>query len=191
MIKKFKVDGEITNEDFGNLVEELVKYMNEHKPEHLIYIFGYGCQTRNFYTELKREESVRVSWSGWSGPKLLCFLSFIPGQAGLSMVLDKEQTKKLYYQIGNLSYCGLYYLPKDIGIKLEKTVRSDYWDFMRNDRLNEILSESEDYFVLENDFDFHGGEKDGEITWHCIDYGKKTEERLKNIAKIGTTKNET
>ena len=148
-------------------------------PEFSIIIFGQGSQTRGFYRNLRNDSDIELFWTGWSGPKWVKIISFIPGQAGILQLKNIDRLKEIYEDVGALSYCGLYYLPKNKATELIKAVKSNYWDYQSQKKIIEILKGESDFFTLNTDFDYHGGEKDGEIFHIDINFGDKLNENIK------------
>lgn len=146
-----------------------------------ILIFGQGSQTRSFYRNLRNDSDVELFWTGWSGPKWMRIISFIPGQAGILEIKNIDRLKELYENVGELSYCGLYYLPKNKATELVKAIKSNHWEFQTQKKIVEILKEETDFFTLNTVFDYHGGERDGELYHIDLNYGENLNENIKRI----------
>jgi len=145
-----KIDGEITVDLMEVIIKALPKLTAIHSTNHSILIHGMGGKPRSFYNDLKQNKSIEILWTGWSSNVWWTnLLSFIPGQAGLTKVLDRTQLDKLFFDIGAQSMCGLYFMPNS---KVE-TILSKV---KNNGTLGiEDFSEYEsDYFLLTVDFDF-------------------------------------
>jgi hypothetical protein len=146
-----------------------------------IIIFGQGSQTRSFYRNLKKDSDIKLFWTGWSGPKWMWFISFIPGQAGILELKNIDRLKEVYENVGERSYCGLYFLPKNKATELINSIMSNHWEFQTHEKFEEILKGETDFFTIDTDFDYHGGDRDGEIFHIDLNYGENLNEDIKQI----------
>lgn len=146
-----------------------------------ILVFGQGSQTRNFYRNLRNDSDVELFWTGWSGPKWMWIISFIPSQAGILEIKNIDRLKELYENVGELSYCGLYFLPKNKATELVKAIKSNHWEFQTQKKIIEILKNENNFFTLNTVFDYHGGERDRELYHIDLNYGKNLNENIKRI----------
>lgn len=151
------------------------------KPEFSVLIFGQGDQTRSFYRNLRKDNDVELFWTGWSGPNWMRIISFIPGQAGILKIKNLDRLKEIYENVGELSYCGLYYLPKKKATELIGSIKSNHWEFQTQKKIVDILKNTTDFFTLNTVFDYHAGEKDGELYNIDLNYGENLNENLKRI----------
>ena len=168
---------EIDIDRFDKMVSEVVSSKLLEQDGFSVFIYGQGCKPRSFYHELKYNPDVELFWTGFSGPKTLWFLSFIPGQAGLLKVNNLAKTQELYNEVGGLSFCSLFFFPTDKEEELINGIRKNHLKFSTKDWLKDVDS----YFILDTDFDFHGGDRDGEIYYRFLRYGTGLNEELKEI----------
>jgi hypothetical protein len=175
---------EIEVDDFDKMLVELVDSNELQKEGFALFVFGHGCQTKSFYKELKHNSDIELYWSGWSGPRWLWFLSFILGRAGLLRIKDVTKTKEIYAHVGALSYCELYFIPENRGIELIGHVKKGYWKFGKEGQLDALFANENEYFLLGNDFDYYGGDRDGEVYNWRLRYGNNISDNLKRILKI-------
>jgi len=120
-------------------------------------------------------------WTGWCGPKWMWIISFIPGQAGILELKNIDRLKEIYENVGELSYCGLYFLPKNKASELVSSVKSNIWKFQTQKKIMTILKGENNFFTLNTDFDYHGGERDGEIFHIDINFGDNLNENIKRV----------
>jgi hypothetical protein len=172
-----RVQGEIEVGLMEDIINELPKLLAIHSPDHTILIHGMGSQARSFYRSLRLNESVEVLWTGSCMKNWWSFLfGFIPSQAGLVKVVDRTKLNELYLEIGGLSMCGMYFIPNDKAKIFTENIRKD-----RNAEISRLLEQEENYFSLIVDFDFHGGERDGEIYYRLLSIGEKLDVDVKEI----------
>ena len=96
-----KIDGEIAVDLMKDIIKTLPNLAAIDSADHSILINGMGGQPRSFYNNLKHNKSVELLWTGWSSNVWWTYLlSFIPGQAGLTKVIDRKQLDNLYLDIG-------------------------------------------------------------------------------------------
>ncbi len=171
------ISGEVEVDLLESITEELPKLKSIHSTDHSILIHGMGGQTRSFYNKLRHNPALELMWTGWSSNVWWTYLlSFIPGQAGLSKVIDRQQLNKLYFDIGQLSTCGLYFIPNGIVNIVLENVRKD-----RTPRLNDLLKDEQNYFLLTVDFDYHGDERDGEVFYRELVIGDALDSELEQV----------
>jgi hypothetical protein len=170
-----KIDGEIAADLMESIIKALPNLTAIHSTDHSILIHGMGGQPRRFYNDLRQNNSVDLLWTGWSSNVWWTYLlSFIPGQAGLTKILDRTKLDYLYLDIGTQSMCGLYFIPNDkVKSVLEKIIKD------RTPDIEDILETETNYFLLTVDFDFHGGDKDGEIYYRKLVIGNELDEKIK------------
>ncbi len=102
---------------------------------------------------------------------------------------NRNRIKELYEVIGELSYCGLYYLPKSTARELVNEIKSNFWKFQTERKINKIIEKETDFFLIDTDFDYHGGERDGEIFHIDVNIGSGLNKKIINIL-TGTEVNE-
>jgi hypothetical protein len=164
-----KFQGEINYETVDTMLEKLTDYSLTND-KYQILIYGQGGRPKSFYRKLKSETDIELLWTGWSGPKWTLIFSFIPGQSVLIRLKNKKRLKEFYNDIGAQSFCGLCFVDKDgeneiirrITIKDEKEIY-------------ELIETSESNFMVNIDFDYHGGQKDGEIVYKIAYVGQKVD----------------
>ena len=171
-----KIDGEIAVDLMESIIKTLPNLTAIHSTDHSILIHGMGGQPRSFYNELRNNKSVELLWTGWSSNVWWTYLlSFIPGQAGLTKILDRTKLDNLYLDIGGQSMCGLYFIPNDkVKSVLDKITKE------RTPDIENILEDEANYFLLTVDFDYHGGDRDGEIYYRKLVVGNDLDEQIKS-----------
>ncbi len=170
-----KIEGEIEVELMEEIIKTLPKLTAMYSESHSILIHGMGGQTRNFYNDIRQNNNIELLWTGWSSNKWWTYLlNFIHGQAGLVKVLDRSQLDNLYTNIGRLSMCGLYYISKDKVDNILEAVKKD-----RGKNIEVILDKVENYFLLTVDFDYNGGDRDGEILYREFILGANLDTEIK------------
>lgn len=170
-----KIEGEIAVDLMEDIIKALPNLKSIHSADHSILIHGMGGQPRSFYNNLRRNKSVELLWTGWNSKIWWTYLlSFIPGQAGLTKVLDRQQLDKLYLDIGTQSMCGLYFIPNDKVLPVLEKVKKD-----RTPDITDILTNENNFFLLTVDFDFHGGDRDGEIYFRQLIMGDNLDQKIK------------
>lgn len=169
-----KIDGEIAVDLMESIIKSLPNLTAIHSTDHSILIHGMGGKPRSFYKELRRNKSVELLWTGWSSNVWWTYLlSFIPGQAGLTKILDRTKLDNLYLDIGGQSMCGLYFIPNEkVKSVLEKIIKN------RTPDIEDLLENETNYFLLTVDFDYHGGDRDGEIYYRQIVIGNDLDEKI-------------
>jgi hypothetical protein len=173
-----KVSGEIEVDLMENIIHELPNIDEIYNESFTVYIHGMGGQTRNFYRRLRQNKDVELLWSGWSSKIWWTYIfSFIPGQAGLVKIINRKKLDQLYLDIGAMSLCGLYYLSRQKEQEIIDQVIKDPHglNFLK------ILEKETNYFLLEVDFDYHGGDQDGKIFYRKLYLGDQLNENLKRI----------
>jgi hypothetical protein len=170
-----KINGEVG----VNLMEDIIKLLPQltaiHSTDHSILIHGMGGQTRSFYSNLRHNKNVELLWCGWSSNVWWSYLlSFIPGQAGLTRIIDRQRLDSLYLDIGAQSMCGLYFIPNEKVLTILNKVKEE-----RTPDVSEYLENENNYFLLTVDFDYHGGEKDGDIFYRELIIGDKLDSEIK------------
>ena len=177
----YRLEGEISFDLIKKTVKKLPLLNAIHNSDNTILIHGMGGQTRGFYRNLKQKTSIKLLWTDWCGKSWWSYIfSFIPGQTGLIKVLDKKQLDTLYIETGIRSMCGLYFIPNNkVDCILEEVKKKKV-----NDNLEKILENEKNYFLLIVDFDYFGGEKDGQITYIEIIIGDNLDEEIKQTLKI-------
>jgi len=170
-----KIDGEIAVDIMEDIIKALPSLSAIQSTDHSFLIHGMGGKPRSFYNDLKQNKSVELLWSGWSSNVWWTYLlSFIPGQAGLSKVLDRTQLDNLYLDIGGKTMCGLYFIPND---KVESILDKVFRD--RTTDIENLLENETNYCLLTVDFDYHGGDRDGEIYYRHLVIGSELNEKIK------------
>ena len=170
-----KIDGEIAVDLMEDIIKALPTLNAIHSTDHAILIHGMGGKPRSFYNELRHNKSIELLWTGWSSKVWWSYLlSFIPGQAGLTKVIDRTQLDNLYIDIGVQSMCGLYFIPNDkVKSVLAKVIME------RTPDIKDILENETNYFLLIIDFDYLGGDRDGEIYYRQLIIGSDLNEKIK------------
>jgi hypothetical protein len=168
---RLKFEEEIEYHLVDTILDKLTGYALTTDQEILIH--GEGSQTRYFYRQLQTDKDVEVLWTGWSGPWWTFPLSFIPGQAGLVKVKNKNRLKELFLLIGEMSYCSLYMVDQITAIKINEVVKKN-----TNESIEGIIEKGENNLIVEFDLDYHGGERDGEVAFARIVSGKNLEENF-------------
>jgi hypothetical protein len=71
--------------------------------------------------------------------------------------------------------CGLYFIPNDkVKSVLDKITKE------RTPDIENILEDEANYFLLTVDFDYHGGDRDGEIYYRKLVVGNDLDEQIKS-----------
>lgn len=170
-----KIEGEIAVDLMESIIKALPNLTAIHSTDNSILIHGMGGQPKSFYNVLGQNKSVELLWTGWSSNVWWTYLmSFIPGQAGLTKILDRTQLDNLYLDIGGQSMCGLYFIPND---KIKSIVDKITKDRMPD--IEDILVDETNYFLLTVDFDYHGGDRDGEIYYRKLVVGNDLDKKIK------------
>lgn len=177
---KNEIKEEIEISIFDSMMDELVNSNELEKKGFTVLIYGQGSQSRHFYRQLRYNQDIELYWTGWSLPKALWFLSFIPGQAGLLKIINLKKTKEIYDSVGVMSLCSLYFIPSDIVNEVITGVKRNKYKF----DIRDLLKDKKEYFLMDVDFDYHGGEKDGEIFYRILQYGDDLSGNLKRILRI-------
>jgi hypothetical protein len=167
-----KYETEIEYEKVDMILDMLTDYsMASDKYEVLIY--GQGAKPRSFYNRLKSEKDVELLWTGRSGPSWTAIFSFIPGQSGLVRLKNRNRLKEFYNDIGEQSYCGLYFVDKSTAQKIIEIVTS------RDERqISKLIENTEDNFMFDVYFDHHGGQRDGEVVYKIVHTGRNVDSRI-------------
>lgn len=113
--------------------------------------------------------TIDISKSWWT-----YFLSFIPGQAGLMKIHHRHQLDELYFDIGSHSMCGLYFIPNEMVTPILQKVKLD-----RSIDFTNLFVNENNFFLLTVDFDYHGGNRDGELFYRELICGSSLDEQLK------------
>jgi len=173
------VDGEISAVLLEGAIATQPYVKAIHSNDHSILIHGMGGKPRSFYNNLRKSNLVEIMWTGWcSSNRWTYLLSFISGQAGLVKVHDRKQLESLYLDIGGLSMCGLYFVPNHVvNCVLEEVERNRPTD------ISFLLEGVQDFFLLTVDFDYHGGEKDGEVYYRKLSIGSALDDSVKSALK--------
>ena len=173
--KTDKIDGEIAVDLVESIIKALPNLTPIHSTNHSILIHGMGGQPKSFYNDLRHNKSVELLWTGWSSNVWWTYLlSFIPGQAGLTKILDRTKLDNLYLDIGGQSMCGLYFIPNDkVKSVLDKITKD------RTPDIEDILEDETNYFLLTVDFDYQGGDRDGETYYRKLVVGNDLDEKIK------------
>jgi hypothetical protein len=173
-----KISGEIEVDLMENIIHELPNTDEIYNESFTIYIHGMGGQARSFYRRLQDNKDVELIWFGWSSNVWWTYIfSFIPGQAGLVKIINRNRLDQLYIDIGAMSLCGLYYFSSYKEQEIIDQVKKD----PNGLNIPKILEKETNYFLLEVDFDYHGGDKDGEVFYRTLYYGDQLNENLKRI----------
>ena len=174
-LKTNKINGEIGVDLMEDIIKILPQLAAIHSADHSILIHGMGGQTRSFYNNLRRNKNIELLWSGWSSNVWWSYLlSFIPGQAGLTRIIDRQKLDSLYLDIGAQAMCGLYFIPNEKVLTILNKVKEE-----RTPDVSEYLKNENNYFLLTVDFDYHGDEKDGEIFYRDLIIGDKLDLEIK------------
>lgn len=174
-----KISGEIGVDLMEEIIKTLPKLKAIHLTDHSILIHGMGGQTRRFYRTLRLNKAIELLWTGWSSNVWWTYLlSFIPGQAGLTKVLDRQQLDNLYLDIGAQSMCGLYFIPNEKMTSVLDKIQKE-----KTPNISYLFDNEKDYFLLTVDFDYHGGDKDGEIFYRELVIGDNLDAEVKQTLK--------
>ena len=169
-----KLDGIIEVDLMDDIIKTLPKLAAIHSTGSSILIHGMGGQPCSFYRQLRQNKDVELLWTGWSSNVWWTYLlSFIPGQGGLAKVLNRQQLDSLYLDIGEMSMCGLYFIPNNKVDSLLQDIKKT-----RGENIADIFAKEQNYFLLTVDFDFHG-DKDGEIYWRKLLTGDSLDNDIK------------
>ena len=172
-----KIDGEISADLKESIIKSLPKLNAIHSTDHSILINVMGGQTRSFFRNLQQKKEVEVLWTDWIGKSWWSYIfSFIPGQAGLIKILDRTHLDILIKEIADMSYCGIYYIPNKKVEAVLMEVKSK-----RNNDISKFFENEKNYFLLDIDFDYHGGEKDGEIFYRQLFIGDNLNPEIKDV----------
>src|SRR6186713_124519 len=101
-----------TEYDMVDLILDKLADYSMSSDKYQILIHGQGAKPRSFYDRLKQESDIDLIWTGRSGPGWTVIFSFIAGQSGLIRLKNKNLLKEFFYEIGEQSYCGLYFVDK-------------------------------------------------------------------------------
>jgi hypothetical protein len=172
-----QIVGEITADLMKDILKALPNLEAIHSLTHSVLIHGMGGQPRSFYKKLRNNKSVELLWTGWFSNIWWTYLfSFIPGQAGLTKVLELAQLYKLYLEIGGQSMCGLYFIPNGkVKSILEKIIKD------RTPDIEDLLENETNYFLLTIDFDSYGSDRHSEIYYRKLVTGNDLDEKIKWI----------
>jgi hypothetical protein len=171
-----KIAGEIEADLMIDIINRLPNLEAIYSADHSVLIHGMGGQPRKFYRELKSNKSIELLWTGWSSNFWWTYLlSFIPGQSGLCKILDRHKAGNLFIEIGDQSTCGLYFIPNN---KLEELLLKVKKDRMWNNILSLIENEN-NYFLLTVYFDYHGGNRDGDVFYREVIMGENLDDQIK------------
>jgi hypothetical protein len=172
---QIKFGGVIEVKLLDDIVKKLPNISAFHSTEHTVFIYGMGSKTRSFYYQLKSNPDVALLWSGWFTNKWWTyFLSFIAGESGLVKVLNRNNIFNLYDDIGGQSYCALCFVEEKLTQEIFASIIKLKTDF----KLEQFLKNEKNYFVLNVDFDYHGGERDGELYYAELCYDDSLNEEL-------------
>lgn len=170
-----KINGEIEVDLMEDIIKTLPKMTAIYSTAHTILIHGMGGQTRSFYRNIRFNKTVELLWTGWSSNNWWTYiLSFIPGQAGLTKVIDRQQLDNIYLDIGALSICGLYFIPNETVISVVDKIKKE-----RTPNISDLFDNEKNYFLLTVDFDYHGSDKDGEIFYKELMIGDNLDSDIK------------
>ena len=169
---------EIEYDKIDAILDKLTDYATAND-RYQILIHGQGAQPRSFYNKLQMERDIDLIWTGWSGPKWTVIFSFIPGQSGLIRLKNKTRLKNLFYEIGEQSYCGLYFVDK----KAEQEI-IDIVTKKKKGKISDLIEESVDNFMLDVYFDYHGGQRDGEVVYKITYTGQKVDTEIVNLLNV-------
>jgi|GEM_PF-1427204 len=173
---KDEIVGEITVDLMEDIIESLPNLKALRSTSHSILIHGMGGQTRSFYNALRKNRNVELLWTGWSSNVWWTYLlSFIPGQAGLIKVIDLRQLDTFFFDIGQNSMCGLYFIPNSTVDKIVEEVKKKNG----NGNFENIFKNEKNYFLLTVDIDFQGGHKTGEIFYRELIMGENLDTEIK------------
>ena len=164
-----KYENEIEFEKIDVILDKLTDY-SQTNDKYEVLIYGQGSQPKSFYRKLKIEKDIELLWTGWSGPTWTLIFSFIPGQSGLIRLKNKKRLKEFYNDIGAQSFCALCFVDKDSEAEIIE------WVTKKNKReIHELIENSENNFMLDIDFDYHGGQRDGEVVYKIAYVGQKVD----------------
>lgn len=173
-----KIDGVISADLKETIIKTLPNIPAIHSTDHSILFHIMGGQTRSFFNELKKRRDLEVLWTGWIGKSWWSYIfSFIPGQCGLLRIIDRKRLDVLIEELGEMSYCGIYFIPNN---KVENVLQQVE---LKTDGLEEIFKAESDYFLLEIDFDYNGGDKDGEVFYRRVTWGDTLDGELQKTLK--------
>jgi hypothetical protein len=167
-----KYETEIEYEKVDMILDMLADYsMTSDKYDVLIY--GQGAKPRSFYDRLKSENDIELLWTGWSGPSWTVVFSFIPGQSGLVRLKNRKRLKEFYNEIGEQSYCGLYFVDKNTAQKIIDIVTT-----REKTEISKLIENTDDNFMFDVYFDYHGGQRDGEVVYKIVYTGRNVDPRI-------------
>ena len=170
-----RYEEEIEFERVDLILDKLTDYSLTND-KYQILIYGQGSQSKSFYRQLKEEKDIELLWTGWSGPTWTLILSFIPGQSGLIKLKNKRRLKEFYNEIGAQSFCALCFVDKETEEQIIDRVS-------KKDKrgISELIENSNSNFMLDIDFDFHGGQRDGEVVYKIAHVGQKVDPIIVNL----------
>jgi hypothetical protein len=167
-----KYEREIELEKVDAILDKLTDY-SQTSDKYQVLIYGQGGQPKSFYRKLKVEKDIELLWTGWSGPTWTLFFSFIPGQSGLIRLKNKKRLKEFYNDIGAQSFCALCFVDKETEKEIiERVTKKDKRE------MYELIEGSESNFMLDIDFDYHGGQRDGEVVYYGAYVGQRVDQTI-------------
>jgi hypothetical protein len=167
-----KYEEEIEFERVDYILDKLTDYSVTNN-KHQILIYGQGSQPKSFYRKLKLEEDLELLWTGWFIPAWTLIFSFISGQSGLIRLKNRNRLKEFYNHIGAQSFCGLCFVDKKTEVEIINRVSK------RDKReIHELIENSDSNFMLDIDFDYHGGKRDGEVVFKIAYVGQKVDSEI-------------
>lgn len=172
-----KFQGEIDYDTVDVILDKLTDYSLTND-KYQILILGQGGQPRSFYRQLKSEKDIEVLWTGWSGPAWTLIFSFIPGQSGLVKLKNRKRLKEFYNEIGAQSFCGLCFVDKDTEEKIVKRVIN------RERGIENLIESSQENFMLDIDFDYNAGPRDGELVYKIAVVGQKVDPAIVELLSV-------
>ena len=164
-----KFQGEIDYDTVDTMLNKLTNYSLTND-KYQVLIYGQGSQPKSFYRKLKLEKDIELLWTGWSGPTWTLIFSFIPGQSGLVRLKNKKRLKEFYEDIGAQSFCTLCFVDKETEDEIiDRVTKKDKRE------IHELIESSESNFMLDIDFDYHGGQRDRELVYKIAYVGQKVD----------------
>jgi hypothetical protein len=103
-------DNEVSEDALYNHIERIA---NAYKSSqgYVCYVFGFGGQPKNTYTELRKERGVELRWMRSILPGPLKVFSFlIASYAGLVKINNHDQLRAAVKKMCNASMAGIYIL---------------------------------------------------------------------------------
>lgn len=171
-----QIDGEIPVELTEEILKTLPTLKAIHSSEHSILIHIMGGQTRSFFKELKQNKAMEVLWTDWIGKSWWSYVfSFIPGQAGLIRVLDRNRLDHLIEELRGMSYCGVYFIPNHKAAAILEEVKQ------KDDNILKVLESETDFFILNIDFDYYPADRDAMLYHRYVVTGNNLNEEIKRI----------